>query len=284
MKPAKGAKWILDRTDRFIQEVYVKDLIRDGIISRRELRLPDEHTLDRLNAEADKVIRQHRLYPTDAKHNGVESLTGSQWEKRAELPLFRSKRSKQLARLLRIRRVFLEIEIVEGMNLAAWKQAFEHGIFRVAVGPLFRAVKAERVGINMMDITICSAIAPYNHLLGGKLVCMMLSSPQVAVECARRYRSHVSIIASAMQGKAVNREANLALLCTTSFYGSALSQYSRVKVPAEVAGGKAGNSVEYRELGVSEGFGSCHFSRESLRLFDMVVGRAKQGRRRASTP
>ena len=82
-----------------------------------------------------------------------------------------------------------------------------------------------------------------------------------------------------MQGKAVVREAQLALLCTTSLYGSALSQYSRVKVPAEVVGGKKGTSVEYRELGVSEGFGSFHFSKESLRLFDMVVGRAQHARK-----
>ncbi len=279
MRPSKGTRWVLEQTDRLIHEVYIKDLVRDGVVARRELRTPDDDTLSRLLSESDKAIRQHRLYPTDAKHNGVESLSAREWESRAELPLFRSKRAKHLARLLRIRQTFISLELAEGMTTGDWKNLFKSSGFRSAVGQLIRAVKAERVGINMMDITVCGAIAPYNQLLGGKLVCMLLCSPQVGIECARRYGSHVSIIASAMQGKPVVREARLALLCTTSLYGSALSQYSRVKMPATAAGGKASSSVEYKELGVSEGFGSFHFSKESLRLFDMVVGRTKQGRR-----
>jgi len=31
----------------------------------------------------------------------------------------------------------------------------------------------------MMDITTCGAVAPYNHLLGGKLVSMLICSPEV---------------------------------------------------------------------------------------------------------
>ncbi|MGA9718105.1 MAG: hypothetical protein WBQ79_07470 [Acidobacteriaceae bacterium] len=42
-------------------------------------------------------------------------------------------------------------------------------------------VKAERVGIAMMDISICRAIAPYNTLIGGKLVYPIQHGAQLEV-------------------------------------------------------------------------------------------------------
>jgi hypothetical protein len=148
-----------------------------------------------------------------------------------------------------------------------------------AVTQLIRQVKAERVGINMMDITVCGAIAPYNHLLGGKLVCMLLCSPEVATEFSRRYSGQASLIASAMSAHPIRRSAELVLLCTTSLYGSGLSQYSRVRIPAGSVGGRESAKIEYKALGASEGFGSFHFSKETLRLFGMVIGRAQQARK-----
>jgi hypothetical protein len=165
------------------------------------------------------------------------------------------------------------------MTKSEWRTAIASPRLRSVVGQLIRFVKSERVGINMMDITVCGAIAPYNHLLGGKLVCMLLCSPEVNVEFSRRYGGQTSLIASAMRGRAVSRSAELVLLCTTSLYGSALSQYSRVKIPVQVVGGKGDAKVDYKELGTSEGFGSFHFSKETLRLFGMVLGRAKDARK-----
>ena len=59
------------------------------------------------------------------------------------------------------------------------------------------------------------------------------------------------------------------LLCTTSLYGNGSSQYNRVKLPAEVVGGKTSLCLRYEELGTSEGFGSFHFSKESVRLAEL---------------
>ena len=47
-------------------------------------------------------------------------------------------------------------------------------------------VKAERVGIAMMDIAICGGVAPYNSLLGGKLIAMLLCSPEIVKEYEAR--------------------------------------------------------------------------------------------------
>ena len=254
-------------------------MIRDAVITRAQIKRPDKPALVSLEKESARAIQQHRLYPLSAKENEGTVLTARQWRERAENPLFRSKRAKQLAKLLRIRQMLQSSGVANGIAPKQWQELLRTSSFRTMVGQLIRAVKAERVGINMMDITVCGAVAPYNHLLGGKLTCMLLCSPETSREYARRYGNHVSIIASAMRGKPIQREASLALLCTTSLYGSALSQYSRVKIPADVAGGKSSAKVEYRELGVSEGFGSFHFSKDTLRLFGMVLGRAQHARK-----
>ena len=131
----------------------------------------------------------------------------------------------------------------------------------------------------MMDIAICGAVAPYNVLLGGKLVALLLCSPEIVKAYQARYGQQSSLIASGMRGAAVKREAQLVLLCTTSLYGSALNQYSRVKVPAALVGGRPEEKIEYDCLGTSEGFGSFHFSKDSLRMMAMLLVRSKESRK-----
>lgn len=66
---------------------------------------------------------------------------------------------------------------------------------------------------------------------------------------------------------------------TTSLYGSALSQYSRAKVPAEAVGGKSHEKIEYPSIGLSEGFGTFHISQETLDLMGSLIGRSKDARK-----
>jgi len=47
-------------------------------------------------------------------------------------------------------------------------------------------------------------------------------------------------------------------------------------------GGTVGQKIEYRELGISEGYGSFHFSTDTIVLADAVVGREK-GRTRVNS-
>lgn len=277
--PKKHAAWLTAELDEFIKNIYVRDLLADGVVTRTDIRKPSAEIVERLLKDSERAIKQHRLYPNASKHKDTSSASRSEWQERAETSLFRSKRSKQLATLLSVREVFLTNGVDASMGPAEWKKLFESARFRQAVGQIVRLVKAERVGINMMDITVCGAVAPYNLLLGGKLVCLLLCSPEVVKEYERRYESQTSLIASSMRGAAVQRAAQLVLLCTTSLYGSALSQYSRVKVPVEILGGKAPEKVEFQTLGLSEGFGSFHFSKETLRLMAMLISRSKEARK-----
>ena len=277
--PKQDAAWLVGEVDRLIKNIYLKDLLENGIVTRGDLRKPTPQIVDKLLKDSARAIRHHRRYPNAAQHKHVTSGSVVEWQARAETSLFRSKRAKQLAALLSIRIAFQDEKIGGDVTKSAWNQAFERGRFRQAVGQIVRMLKGERVGVNMMDITVCGAVAPYNLLLGGKLVCLLLCSPEVVNRYERRYENQTSLIASSMRGAPVHRKAQLVLLCTTSLYGSALSQYSRVKVPTEAIGGKPHGKIEYRSIGLSEGFGSFHISQETLGLMATLIGRSKEARK-----
>lgn len=277
--PRRDAAWLVAEIDRLIKSIYLKDLLAEGIVTRVDLRKPMPQIIEELLKDSARAIRHHRRYPNATQHKHVNSNFVAEWRARAETSLFRSKRAKQLAVLLSIRMVFQEEKIGGDVTKSVWNQAFESARFRHAVGQVVRMLKGERVGVNMMDITVCGAVAPYNLLLGGKLVCLLLCSPEVVNQYERRYENQTSLIASSMRGAPVHRKAQLVLLCTTSLYGSALSQYSRVKVPAKVIGGKPHEKIEYRSIGLSEGFGSFHISQETLGLMATLIGRSKEARK-----
>lgn len=278
-RPKKTVQWLISELDASINAVYVKDLLRDGIVTQAHIRRPSASVIATLLMDSERAIKHHRLYPNAAKHKSQNGTKRAEWMERAETSLFRSKRAKQLATMLSIRELFQEVKVDPQMPVGEWRDLFESSRFRQAVGQIVRMVRGERVGINMMDISVCGAIAPYNLLLGGKLVCLLLCSPEIVKEYRARYDQQDSLIASSMRGASVKRAANLVLLCTTSLYGSALSQYSRVKVPTALLDGKPGEKVEFNCVGLSEGFGSFQFSKDSLRMMGMLLGRSKEARK-----
>jgi hypothetical protein len=269
---------LLSQLDRHIRAIYISDLVEDNLLSRKDLRTPNNDIIARLRVEADKAIRAHRRYPDPSLQKKSQGRTNKEWVSMAESSLFRSKRCKHLATLLSIRGV-LEGKGIPAASKKQLPQLLADGSVKHAFRQLFRFSKAERVGISMMDITVGGAIAPYNAILGGKLVCLLLGSPEIVRQYSRKYRQQVSVIASGMKGAKVTRTPRLVLLCTTSLYGHGSSQYNRIKIPAEVLGGVHGDQLRYEELGTSEGFGSFHFSAESVRLADALLGRSRDGRK-----
>ena len=278
---ARWCRWVHDSIERLLKGLYQKDLLAEGLIERRELRKPSEDAIARLVKEAARAAEAHRLYPAAADHKSNTNGNGTgeaDWEKQAQTQLFRGKRAKTIAMLLSIRRNLQEAGLKD-QSAAALRKALENPKAKHVLRQLVRLVKAEHVGVDMMDIIICGAVAPYNVLLGGKLVCLMLTSPEVVQFYRARYGTQSSIIASSMKGGAVVRPPNLVLLATTSLYGVGSSQYNRVRVPLEAVGGKAGQMLEYTELGMSRGFGSYHFSTASLDYLETLIPRGDNSRK-----
>jgi hypothetical protein len=269
---------LLGQLRSFLRGIYTADLIKDGLLTAQDLKATSPKVIARLRAEAVRTIKLHRKSPESAAHKSGRARTGKDWIALAETNLYRSKRCNRLAALLEVQGV-LGITNLESLSRKELHRVLQQPNVRDALKRVVRFGKAERVGIGMMDIMVCGAVAPYNAILGGKLACLFLGSPEVVRAYAKKYADHVSLIASSMKGKKVQRIPRLVLLCTTSLYGNGSSQYNRVKLPAEVVGGKTSLCLRYEELGTSQGFGSFHFSKESVRLADALLGRSKQGRK-----
>lgn len=267
---AKYARWIRSTLKMLLGEIYLKDFFSSGIISTADIKNPTEKKIRQLKEYSIYCRAKHVNNPSSSRFTMVnDSMT---WEERAKTNLFKSKRSLILAELLSIKMVLNKYRF-KGNGKRELARCLEYGDFRDSVQKLARKAKSIHVGINMMDIIICGSIPPYNHLLGGKLVCMMLMSPEITRYYNEKYNDTESLIASSMKGKAVVRKPQLVMMGTTSLYGVGSSQYNRVKVPASQLGGSAEHKIEYRELGVSEGFGSFHFSGNTIELADIVAGR-----------
>ena len=274
----KTIRCLLGQLRDFLKGIYTADLIRDGLLTRKDFRTTSPEVIAKLRSEAVRAIKLHRKSPESAAHKSGKARTSRDWAAVAETYLYRSKRCNRLAALLDVRRV-LDKANLEALSKKELRQTLQQPSVRDALKRVVRFGKAERVGIGMMDIMVCGAVAPYNAILGGKLACLLLGSPEIVRAYAKKYADHVSVIASGMKGKKVQRSPRLVLLCTTSLYENGSSQYNRVKLPASVVGGKASLCLRYEELGTSQGFGSFHFSKESVRLADALLGRSKQGRK-----
>ena len=80
------------------------------------------------------------------------------------------------------------------------------------------AQKAKHIGSSLMELNVCGAIPPYNEILGGKLVALLATSPQVVHDYKTRYENKASEIASRLKGQPVCRPAELVYVGTTSLY------------------------------------------------------------------
>ena len=276
----KYAKWLLNALDRQINAIYSDDLYAEGICHSIDIDYPTDEIVRKLEKDGERAIERHRLFPHAAsiKSSQAQQESDIDWEQQARTHLYRSKRCKTIAKLLRLRNIFQAFGLKKGTK-SELEKALKNSNFRSAIGKLVRMVKAEHVGIDMMDIIICGAVAPYNSLLGGKLVSILLCSPEVVKMYSKRYDQKISIIASSMKGKTVIRRPQLVLLATTSLYGVGSSQYNRIRIPCQPIGGPQDEKIEYKNLGKSEGYGSYHFSDITLKIANTMLARAKEGRR-----
>lgn len=275
---ARMARWVREAVGRLLKAVYVEDLLKEQFVKQKDMRAPTRAIIDRLVKESLRAAAAHRRNPDAVKHKNASNRGDSDWAWKVKTNLFRSKRARTLARLLDIRLALIEAG-AKRPTAASLEKALKVTDARDAIRQLVRLVKSEHVGVDMMDIIICGAVPPYNSILGGKLVCTLLCSPEVVKFYRERYGAQESVIASSMKGKAVVRPPNLVLLATTSLYGVGSSQYNRVRIPLSEVGGRLGAKYEYLELGISRGYGSYHFSQATIDYLETMLARTGGGRR-----
>lgn len=267
----RTARWIVGRLEQALHELYLDDLIAGRLYWPSLWTAPTAEAIDRLEREASDRRQSHHRF---VRRSDFKQTSGHEvdWRARAESDLFRSKRCLALAELLRAR-LALDPFLYPKPTRGGLRKALGDPRGRRAISNIVRRAKAESVGTEIADLTVCGAIAPYNALLGGKLVSMLAVSPTVVSAYRRRYQSYASEIASAMAGRPIRRRSNLVFVGTTSLYGSGSSQYNRVRIPAHVLGSSA--DIAFRQLGKSKSFGTSHLSSGSL---DALVRLSQQSR------
>ncbi|HVG11032.1 MAG TPA: Druantia anti-phage system protein DruA [Thermoanaerobaculia bacterium] len=130
--------------------------------------------------------------------------------------------------------------------------------FSSAVATALEGIKHLCVGANMLEITTCGAVAPYNSLLGGKLVSLLMLSPEVADDYRKRYGSEPAIISSMMKNSRVVPDTRLVFLGTTSLYAHGASQYNRLRLPRGIIAPDQ-DEIRFESLGYTGGFGTVQF-------------------------
>ncbi|MDC0214307.1 DUF4338 domain-containing protein [Gammaproteobacteria bacterium] len=251
----KDLNWLSQIVEDNLKEVRIDDFLLEGLFTKLDLKYPTKKLSDKLLSFSKQQLDEHQQ--RDAK---IKGISDTDYLTHSGTNLFRSKRSRALSELLGIRDVLQRNNFDEIKPAKFKKLITENREFLAAVNKLISIAKSKSVGIDMMDITTAGAIAPYNHLLGGKLVCMLLASPELVNSYNERYKNQNSDIASKMAGRPIAREPRLSLLNTTSLYGRNSSQYNRIKIPVKEILGKGQGEIVYKKLGVSKGQGTSHIS------------------------
>jgi hypothetical protein len=272
------AEWLIDSLQEQFNGVFIEDFLHEGITDRKSLKRPTGHTVEVLRQFASANKKDHGEDENAAEYDRDGELREVDWLKRARMSLFRWKRAEVLAMLLEVRKTWQDAGF-DAADAEKLRSLLKTKVGKHSIELLLRRIKSDHVGIDMLEITTCGAIAPYNHILGGKLVAMLLASPEIVRAYARFYGSSPSVIASSIAGRAVCRKPNLVYLGTTSLYSVGSSQYNRISIPAEQVGGKPGEVLSYRELGYTMGYGCTHFSPDTSNEIEALLEAKDKARR-----
>jgi hypothetical protein len=275
------AAWLQGSVDQAIGEIYTTDLLRRGLLPPEALRAPTPEAVKSLEAEGKSQRKQHYRMMEAAEYKqgpAPKEMAEEDWVARAESPLFLSKRCQELGGLLRGRmtlgRFFSGRPSRDGLA-----RLVATGEGREAVTRVVRKVKADRVGTAIADLTVCGALPPYNEILGGKLVAMLLVSPEVVAEYRRRYGDSPGVIASSMAGRPVVRAADLVYIGTTALYAQRPTQYDRITIPTDPGRPSGGRAVRYEYLGRTRGLGTFQFGDKTVEALGRLLARSRRGQR-----
>ena len=277
--------WLLDEISTGIGEVESL-----GLATKQEIAAPTPEVVARLRALSLEFAsyRQHALagggvpglnmitadIPVDDEYLDLESKHASNAPvHNSRRMLVAKKRAFELARLLDARRVLVENRSVLS-DPESVLMAMESEELRAAINAAMSTIKSRRIGTNMLEMTTCGAVAPYNRMLGGKLVALLMLSPEVAADNLRRYGSEATIIRSQLKNAPVVPDNTLVWLGTTSLFSHGSSQYERLRLPAGVIADDQ-PEMRYTYVGDTTGYGTVQFADDTVRALEVVLRRRR---------
>lgn len=271
-----AARALITRIDRSISEIRWDDFVK-----KEEIDFPSWRVIFRLEQRAAGAAekRASKLRENYKKgHKGRAAASGMKsgvilrnvkWVRASMNQLFVRKRAETLANLLRAKLAFRDAHLAKKSGEAIRALAISSEGQR-ALDIVFTEFRKYGLSSQVADVSVCGAIHPYNEILGGKLVALLLLSSEVQKAYRDRYSGQVSVIASQMAGRAITKPPELRVLTTTSLYGVGSSQYNRLRLdPGIYRGLRAG--LNWNELpGKTAGYGSVHLGSDTVHALRMV--------------
>jgi hypothetical protein len=172
-------RWLLATTDKALSEVGVSDFLESGLINRADLRQPTKDVIAALRKDATKNAKIHKdlSRAQDLKRARTQEADAQEfWLARSRSRLFKWRRAALLADLLEVRAVLQRL-LGKKPTASSVKALLADRDGVRAIRFVVRKARGDRVGIAMADIAVCGAVAPYNGILGGKLVSMLSVGP-----------------------------------------------------------------------------------------------------------
>ncbi|OQW70276.1 MAG: hypothetical protein BVN33_17640 [Proteobacteria bacterium ST_bin13] len=287
-QPESFADAMAERLESSIQSVRWDDLA-----SPEEIETPVDNTVLRLEQKAsgaafarDLELRAH--YQMHIEEGGrVKPMRGAlkmagadtDWLAASDDLLFVRKRAELLAQLLFAKQVFRAADLAND-PATALTQLLAARTGQRAIDIVLTEFRKAGLSSRVADVSICGAVAPYNELLSGKLVALLLASKEVRDHYAARYGGQISVIASQMAGRAISKPADLRVLTTTSLYGVGSSQYNRLNLRAADHDG-LDDDLRWNSIGRSKtgGFGTLHLGADTAHALRQMAQTLHTSRR-----
>ncbi len=252
-------------------------------LNSKLIKTPNDEVIKKLKEIYDEEYERRKsdLKNEKKKPPRISNTEPEDWIKHSEDAVFKKKRAIKLSRFLEIRKAFNEVNIVK--DPARGYATLIHPSNKKGnelISAALREIKTKALAENIMDLGVCGSIAPYNELIGGKLIAALMGSTEVRQLFKSRYNGKKykfpSIIASSSKGKAVFRDANLMCLTTTSLYGVASSQYNKIKflkkdfpeLETDIVWMEAKKNKESQK---TKGQGVYHFSNKTSKLLSILT-------------
>lgn len=272
-EPGLALRALMARVERNIGEIRWDDLLAPDSIA-----FPSERTILRLEQQSAGAAEVRRRQLESAYEEAAQSnesvrsqrdlargnLKEVDWRAASEDPLFVRKRAETLAQLLEAKRTFQSLDWTK-QGQALLDHFLEHPNGLRTLGTALTEVRKDGLSSQIADVSVCGAVAPYNSLLCGKLVALIMASKEVRDAYRNRYADSVSVISSQMAGRAVYRPAELKVLTTTSLYGNGSSQYNRLRLRTSDFE-ELDYDIEWRELAKTAGYGTVHLGSATVRV------------------
>ena len=252
----KEFKNLLEYIETGISGIDYSSLCNDSVITE-----PKEEDIQQLFDFASSAEQRRQELLKETLEEGINEDEKSELgsiSRETEEALYRRKRAEQLARLLASKKALLDLYNSENFD-DIWIEFCNSEGGNSAIRSALVAQKTQHIGSSLMELNVCGAIPPYNEILGGKLVALLATSPQVIHDYKERYANKASMIASRLKGEDVYRPADLVYVGTTSLYYVGSSQYNRLKIPGSLF--DSDFDITWKKLGMTIGFGTMHISK-----------------------